>query len=109
MPSLFEKLALFTLCFPKNLSELNLKLFSSGVRNNFRLSSGKFGAKHRNQQTITSQVLAELNKIWSCLLFIKAVHAYVIKEDPLEERFPLPSFQNDAKFLTVRVILKPKT
>ena len=28
----------------------------------------KFGAKHRNQQTITCQVLAELNKIWSYLL-----------------------------------------
>ena len=37
-------------------------------QNNFRFSSGKFGAKHRNQQTITCQVLAELNKIWSYLL-----------------------------------------
>ena len=34
-------------------------------------SSGKFGVKHRNQQTITCQVSAELNKIWSCLIFIK--------------------------------------
>ena len=39
--------------------------------NNFRFSSGKFGGKHRNQQTITCQVLTELNKIWSCLIFIK--------------------------------------
>ena len=37
-------------------------------QNNFRFSSGKFGAKHRNQQTITCQVLAELNRIWSYLL-----------------------------------------
>ena len=37
----------------------------------FRFSSGKFGGKHRNQQTIICQVLAELNKIWSCLIFIK--------------------------------------
>ena len=59
------------LCFAPNLPELNPKLFCSDVQNNFRLSSGKFGAKHRNQQTITSQVLAELNKLWSCLIFIK--------------------------------------
>ena len=59
------------LCFAPNLPELNLKLFSSDVQNNFKLSSGKFGAKHRNQQTITCQVLAELNKIWSYLIFIK--------------------------------------
>ena len=58
------------LCFPSNLPELNLKLFWSDVQNNFRFSSGKFGGKHRNQQTITCQVLAELNKIWSCLIFI---------------------------------------
>ena len=48
-----------------------LKLFWSDVQNNFRFSSGKFGGKHRNQQTITCQVLAEINKIWSCLIFIK--------------------------------------
>ena len=59
------------LCFAPNLPELNPKLFCSDVQNNFRLSSGKFGAKHRNQQTITCQVLAELNKLWSCLIFIK--------------------------------------
>ena len=46
------------------------KLWTS-EQNNFRFSSGKFGGKHRNQQTITCQVLAELNKIWSCLIFIK--------------------------------------
>ena len=33
--------------------------------------SGKFVVKHKNQQTITCQVLAELNKIWSCLILIK--------------------------------------
>ena len=59
------------LCFALNLPELSLKLFWTSVENNFRLSSGKFGAKHRNQQTITCQVLAELNIIWSCLIFIK--------------------------------------
>ena len=53
------------LCFPPNLPKLNLKLFCSYVQNNFRFSSGKFRGKHRNQQTITCQVLAELNKIWS--------------------------------------------
>ena len=59
------------LCFAPNLPELNLKLFWTSEQNNFRFSSGKFGAKHRNQQTNTCQVLAELNKIWSCLIFIK--------------------------------------
>ena len=59
------------LCFPPNLPELNLKLFCSDVQNNFRFSSGKFGGKHRNQQTITSQVLTEFNKISSSLIFIK--------------------------------------
>jgi hypothetical protein len=28
-----------------------------------QVNSGEFGGKHRNQQTITCQVLAELNKI----------------------------------------------
>ena len=59
------------LCFAPNLPELNQKLFCSDVQNKFMLSSGKFGAKNRNQQTITCQVLAELNKIWSCLIFIQ--------------------------------------
>ena len=59
------------LCFPPNLPELSLKLFGSNVENNFRFSSDKFGGKHRNQQTIKCQVLAELNKIWSSLIFIK--------------------------------------
>ena len=59
------------LCFPLNLPELNLKLFCSDVQNNFKFSSGKFGENRRNQHTITCQVLAELNEIWSCLIFIK--------------------------------------
>ena len=59
-----------------NLPELNLKLFCSDVQNNIRFSSGKFGGKHRNQQTTTCQVLAELNKIWSCLIFIKLYMEY---------------------------------
>ena len=43
------------LCFSPNLPELNPKLFCSDVQNNFRFSSGKFRAKHRNRnhQTIT--------------------------------------------------------
>ena len=49
----------------------NPQLFCSDVQNNLRFSSGKFGEQHRNQQTISSQVLAELNKIWSFLIFIK--------------------------------------
>ena len=56
------------LCFSLNLSELNLKLFWTSEQNNFRFSSGKFMGKHRNQQVITCQVLAELNEIWSCWL-----------------------------------------
>ena len=59
------------LCFTLNLPELNLRLFCSYVQNNFRFSSGKFRGKHRNQQPIKCQVLAELNKIWSCLIIIK--------------------------------------
>ena len=39
------------LCFPPNLPVLNLKLICSDVQNNFRFSSGKFGGKHRNQQS----------------------------------------------------------
>ena len=59
------------MCFPPNLPELNLKLFLTSEQNNFSFSLVKFGGKHRNQQTFTCQVLAELNKIWSCLIFIK--------------------------------------
>ena len=59
------------LCFPPNLPELNLKLFCSDVQNIVRFSSGKFEGKHRNKKTIPCKVLAELNKIWSCLIFIK--------------------------------------
>ena len=55
------------LCFASNLPELNLNLFLTSEQNNFRFSLGKFGEKHRNHQTITCQVLAELNEIWSCL------------------------------------------
>ena len=43
-------------------------MFSTSEENNFRFSSGKLGGirgKHRNQQ---SQVLAELNKVWSGLI-----------------------------------------
>ena len=36
-----------------------------------QVNLGKFGTKHRNQHTITCQVLAELNKKWSCLILIK--------------------------------------
>ena len=43
--------------FSLNLPELNLKLFSSAVQNNFRFSSGKFREEHRNRQTISCQVL----------------------------------------------------
>ena len=48
----------WSLCFPPNLPELNLKLFWTSEQINFRFSSGKFGGKHRNQQTIACQVLA---------------------------------------------------
>ncbi len=59
------------LCFPPNLPELCKKLFCSDVQNNFLRSSGKFRENHRNQQTITCHLLAELNRIWSCLILIK--------------------------------------
>ena len=78
------------LCFPPNLPELNLKLFCSDVQNNFRFSSGKFGGKHRNQQTITCQVLAELNKIWSCLIFIKLYRFQLLLDS---REFPQIDFQ----------------
>ena len=61
----------WVLCFPLNLPEMNLKLFWASEQNNFRFSLGKVGRKYRNQQTITCQILAELNKLWSCLIFIK--------------------------------------
>ena len=66
------------LCFAPNLTELNLKLFCSDVQNNFRFSAGKFREKHKNQQTITftCQFLAEMNKIWSCFIFIKSCMRY---------------------------------
>ena len=59
------------LWFSPNLPELRKKLFWTSEQNNFLCSSGRFGGKYRNQQTITCQVLAELNKIWSCLIFTK--------------------------------------
>ena len=64
----------WSLSFFPNLPGLNLKLFCSDVQNNFRFSSGKFGEKHWNQQTIKCQILAEQNEIWSCLIFIKLYH-----------------------------------
>ena len=65
------------LCYAPNLPELNPKLFCSDVQNNFRFSSGKLRGKHRNQQTITCQVFAELNIIWSCLMFIKSCSTWL--------------------------------
>ena len=67
------------LCFSPNLPKLNLKLFCSDVKNKFRFSSGKFEAKHRNQLTIICQVLAELFKIWSCLIFIQLYPASSVR------------------------------
>ena len=46
--------------FSLNLPELNLKLFYSADQNNFRFISGKFRGKHRNQQTISCQIFAQL-------------------------------------------------
>ena len=34
------------------------------------------GEKHKNQQTITCQVLAGLNKTWSCIIFIKLYYLF---------------------------------
>ena len=75
------------LCFSPNLPELNLKLFCSDVQNNVTFSSGKFRDKHRNQQTITCPVLAELNKIWSCLIFIK-LYTLVLQKLALQKLSP---------------------
>ena len=69
--TMFRVLGVYNFGFPPNLPELNLKLFCSDVQNNFKFSSGKFGGKHRNQQTIVCQVLAPLKKKWSCLILIK--------------------------------------
>ena len=56
--------------FGLNLSDRNLKLFWTSIQNNFRFRSRKFSQKrlNRNQQTITCQLLAKLNEIWSCLI-----------------------------------------
>ena len=46
--------------FSLKLPDLNLKLFCFDVQNNFRsnqVNSGKNKVKHRNQETITCQVL----------------------------------------------------
>ena len=68
---------------------LNLKFFCSDVQNNFKFSSGKFGGKHRNQQKITCQVLAELNKIWSCQIFIKLSGATGAARAPKPDKTPI--------------------
>ena len=58
-------------------------------------SSGRFRAKHRNQQTITCQVLDELNEIWSChslsckIFFLAAMILFKISPATL---FPGSSF-----------------
>ena len=77
-PKTWNIIVCWFLCFPPNLPELNLKVFCSDVQNNFRFSAGKFREKHRNQQTITftCQFLAEMNKIWSCFIFIKSCMRY---------------------------------
>ena len=59
-------ISMFSPNLPELIIKLFWKLFWTSKQNNFMISSGKFGEKHRNQQKITSQVLAELNKIWSC-------------------------------------------
>ena len=84
--------------FSLNLPELNLKLFWTSEENNFRFSSGKFGAKHRNQQTITCQVLAELNKIWSCLIFIKLYVVLVYKTFGFCKELPVSLVKVSAGF-----------
>ena len=73
-----------------NLPELTLRLFCSNVQNNFRFSSGKFGeirGKTQKSKTITCQVLAELNKIWSCLIFIK-LYTLVLQKLALQKLSP---------------------
>ena len=51
------RIACWVLCFYLNLPDLILELFCFDVQNNLRIQSGKFRWKHRNQLTISGQVL----------------------------------------------------
>ena len=86
------------LCFPLILPELNLKLFWTSEQNNFKFSSGKFGGKHRNHQTITCQVL---NRIWNCLIFI----TYVDRNVQVNFKCNFCSWHHYEKFLSNSVDL----
>ena len=60
--------------FSLNLPELNLKIFWTAEENNFRFSSGKFREKRGKTQKSTNNLMSSfglIEKIWSCLIFIK--------------------------------------
>ena len=78
---LFVDLAEFP-CFYQFLNDVIIKLFcfdrhfvafwsAEQFYDHFMQEPSKNWEIQLNQQTIWSQVLAELNKIWSCLIFIK--------------------------------------
>ena len=54
--------------------QFNSNCFEYQNRTIFGSAQVNSGEKHRNQQTITCQVLAEINRIWSCFIFIKLYH-----------------------------------
>jgi hypothetical protein len=65
--------------FSLNLPELNLKLVSSPVQNNFRFSSGKFREKQEKTLISSKNIMSSvglIEKIWSCLIFIKLYNIF---------------------------------
>ena len=66
---LFDDLPEFP-CFYQFLYDVIIKLFCFDLQNNFT-RTGKNREIQLDQPTIRCQVLGSLNKMWSCLIFIK--------------------------------------
>ena len=62
---LFDDFYVFP-CFFLSLPELNLKLFSSAVQNNFRFNSGKFREKWGKTQKSTNNLTSSFGLIEKC-------------------------------------------
>ena len=83
-PKLDIRLFVYFCVFPRfslNVPELNLKLFWTAEKNNFRFSSGKFREKWGKTQKSTNNLMSIfglLEKIWSCLIFIKLYRTWEI-------------------------------
>ena len=79
---LFVDIYVFTR-FWLNLSDQNLKLFWTSKQNNFRFRSSKFSQKLVKTQKSTNNIMSSfgvIEKIWSCLIFIK-LYMYVQKKN----------------------------